>query len=754
MADIHKRMSIADEPDTEPDDVLLSDHAPSAIEAAHDHAPPAPSHTYRPDIDGLRTLAVVPVLVFHANPKLFPGGFIGVDIFFVISGFLISGILFKEHKRGKFTYASFYERRVRRIFPTLIIVLGATLWLGYLYLMAPKLKLMAATMFAGTLFAANLQVLSLEKAYFDLGANPVLHLWSLGVEEQFYILWPCFCAIIMKLSYKRAIILQVAFMAFSFAINIAFLGFRDNKVSFYMPLCRFWQMSMGGLLSYITSQAAPAFEPLAASGKTPPSSGGWTSAAGLGLILLGFASINEHRAFPGFWALLPTLGATLLIAAGPHAPLNRYILSNAVVVYIGKISYCLYLWHWPILVISGDRYPASAPRPFFAEPWVILLISVALSIATYEDVELRLRRRKSKWITPLLALGVAGLAALSAAVYTNPANFSMIELSLRNVAPPIVHSVGATNATSGNVQASLKQAQAAIYDGNWQKDLSECPKDSPYLMEAVRPDDFQSRDNYFLPGGVFLVNPGHEKDNGLLIVLGDSHSDMTKPRLAQLYENAKAAKNDSTFPTIAINSWSGRPLMPCRAEYYANLAMIKSVKPQAILLVQHYYQYVHPTGPDSLPYEAPPQCCYEDNRQCPEQSIHDVNAMWSMMEKDLKELTDMGIKVFVVDQSPEYEEMNPSTWISGDTVTMPKPMFKSEFNREYKWLLDPLHAMVKNAGATLIDYADNYSLGDEIMITDAQGYPVMCYGLHLNTHFARNYLTVIDQVVDAARLQK
>ncbi|EQC27228.1 hypothetical protein SDRG_14945 [Saprolegnia diclina VS20] len=754
MADVHKRVSNADELDKEQDDdVLLSDHTPADVEAAHDHAPPAPSHSYRPDIDGLRTLAVLPVLVFHAYPKLFPGGFIGVDIFFVISGFLISGILFKEHKRGKFTYASFYERRVRRIFPTLIIVLSATLWLGYLYLMAPKLKLMAATMFAGTVFAANLQVLSLEKAYFDLGANPVLHLWSLGVEEQFYILWPFFCAIIMKLSYKRAIILQVAFMVLSFGINIAFLGYRDNKVSFYMPLCRFWQMSMGGLLAYVTSQAAPAFEPLAASGTTPSSSGGWTSAAGLSLILLGFASINEHRAFPGFWALLPTLGATLLIAAGPRAPFNRYILSNAVVVYIGKISYCLYLWHWPILVISGDRYPATAPRPFFAEPWVLLLISVALSIATYEDVELRLRRRKAKWITPVLALGVALLALVSAAVYTYPANFSLIELGLRNVAPPIVES--GANLTSGNVPASLKQAQTAIYDGAWQGGLGDkCPSDSPYVFNAIRPEHAEKYGPYYLPGDVYLINPGHEKDNGLLIVLGDSHADMTKPRLVQLFEDAKAAKNESTFPTIAINSWSARPIMPCRAEYYANLAMVKAMKPQVLLLVQHYYQYVHPTGDFNTPYEAPPKCCNDGTKPCPEQTMRDVNAMWSIMEKDLKELTDMGIKVFVVDQSPEYEEMNPSAWISGDKVTMPKPMYKSEFNREYKWLLDPLHAMVKNAGATLIDYADNYSLGDEIMITDDHGYPVMCYGTHLNAHTARSYLTVVDQVVDAARLQK
>ncbi|OQS04762.1 hypothetical protein THRCLA_03020, partial [Thraustotheca clavata] len=169
-----------DEPTTtkaNDDDQLLQD-----IKCDTQHVVPQQNSSYRPDVDGLRTLAVLPVVIFHAYPNAFPGGFIGVDIFFVISGYLISGILFKEFHKGTFTYTGFYTRRVRRIFPTLILVLSSTLWMGYLYLMAAKLKALAATMLAGTLFCANLQVLSLEHAYFDIDikTNPLLHLWSLG----------------------------------------------------------------------------------------------------------------------------------------------------------------------------------------------------------------------------------------------------------------------------------------------------------------------------------------------------------------------------------------------------------------------------------------------------------------------------------------------------------------------------------------------------------------------------------------------
>ncbi|KDO17930.1 hypothetical protein SPRG_16647 [Saprolegnia parasitica CBS 223.65] len=353
----------------------------------------SPPCGYRPDIDGLRALAIVSVLVFQAYPSLLPGGFIGIDIFFVISGFLVSNVLIKQHEECNFTYASFYERRVRRIAPTLII--GALL------------KHTAAT-----LLTTNVQVLSLERAYFKYGSNPVLHLWSLGVGGLYYIFWPFFYVFVMKQPYKRAVQLQIAFFALSFVINvIASVGNHDNKTVLYLPLGRFWQLSMGGLLSYVmTAQATASLPPLTDSSRF----GGRMSAAGLCLVVTGFSFIDAQSALPGVWALLPTVGATLLIAAGPQAPFNHYVLSNDVLVSIGKISYGVYLWYWPLLIISNRQYPPTLSRPFTMEPWCMLQVSVALSIITYELVEQPLRWGKPKWITPALVLCVLELVALAA----------------------------------------------------------------------------------------------------------------------------------------------------------------------------------------------------------------------------------------------------------------------------------------------------------------------------------------------------
>ncbi|KAF0775334.1 hypothetical protein AaE_000966, partial [Aphanomyces astaci] len=216
--------------------------------------PPKPPITYRADIDGLRTVAIVPVLLFHAYPERFSSGFVGVDVFFVISGYLISSILFKEMANGKFTYANFYARRVRRIFPTMLVVLTTTLWLGCLYLLADKLKALAATMLAGTLFGANLQLVSLERGYWDadIKENPLLHLWSLGVEEQFYFVWPCVVAYVVKQPAARALGVQLFLLVLSFIVNVALVDVDgSNKYAFYVPMARFWQMGVGSFLAYL-----------------------------------------------------------------------------------------------------------------------------------------------------------------------------------------------------------------------------------------------------------------------------------------------------------------------------------------------------------------------------------------------------------------------------------------------------------------------------------------------------------------------
>ncbi|KAG9416215.1 hypothetical protein AC1031_000610 [Aphanomyces cochlioides] len=189
-------------------------------------APPAEhAVTYRPDIDGIRALAIVPVVIFHAYTWHLRGGLIGVDIFFVISGYLISGILFKEFAKQKFTYANFYSRRIRRIFPALILVLAFTLIMGYLWADKMQMKALAETMYAGGLFGANIELLLVElgEDRMSIFLNPLLHLWSLGVEEQFYIFWPLFASLVVRMPPRFAIMSQVIVIAVSFWFNMYFL---------------------------------------------------------------------------------------------------------------------------------------------------------------------------------------------------------------------------------------------------------------------------------------------------------------------------------------------------------------------------------------------------------------------------------------------------------------------------------------------------------------------------------------------------
>jgi len=297
-------------------------------------------NAYRPDVDGLRAIAVLSVLAFHAFPRAAPGGFAGVDVFFVISGFLISGILFEALRAGHFSFIDFYRRRVRRIFPALILVLAASLGLGWMLLLPDEYRLLGKHALAGAGFLSNI-ALWREAGYFAPAAEvtPLLHLWSLGVEEQYYLVWPLLLAFFA--GRPRALPwMIVGLAAVSFALNV-WLTPRAPSAAFYLPLTRFWELMAGSALAYHVHYGSPGRRMADAK-----------AAAGLALVAAGIALLSAGRAFPGWWALAPVVGSSLLIAAGPAAWINRRLLSNPVMVYIGLISYPLYLWHWPLLVYA------------------------------------------------------------------------------------------------------------------------------------------------------------------------------------------------------------------------------------------------------------------------------------------------------------------------------------------------------------------------------------------------------------------
>jgi len=348
---------------------------------------------YRSDIDGLRAFAVSSVLIFHAFPSLIPGGFVGVDVFFVISGFLISGIIFRELEAGEFSFANFYARRVKRIFPALITMLAASYAFGWFFLFSDDFRRLGSHIFRASLFLSNF-ILWREAGYFDNAAEtkPLLHLWSLGIEEQFYIVWPL---ILWAFWRFRAIRLSlITSLTLSSLVWNIYQSQQDLTHDFYSPLTRFWELFVGAWLAFHLSRRTQS-HPLA----------NHISAAAVLVLLMAVFVIDSKKAFPGGWALMPVLGAVLLIYAGPQAWFNRVVFSNRVVVWVGMISYPLYLWHWPALAFARIVEGAT---PSVAIRGGAVLLSIALAWATFLWIEKPLRFSwKSRLRTPLLVLGMA-----------------------------------------------------------------------------------------------------------------------------------------------------------------------------------------------------------------------------------------------------------------------------------------------------------------------------------------------------------
>lgn len=357
---------------------------------------------YRPDIDGLRAVAVLAVVAYHAFPAWVRGGFVGVDVFFVISGYLITGIIAAGLRGGRFSFTEFYARRVRRIFPALALVLTASLAAGWFLLFADDYVALGRHVAGGAGFVANLTLWG-EAGYFDAAADtkPLLHLWSLGIEEQFYLVWP----LLLFLAWRQPVSLFAVtglILALSFALNVRSVRL-DVVAAFYSPVTRFWELLVGGALACAADARL----------RRAWREGG--AALGLGLIAIAVTMLDAGRLFPGLWALLPTLGAALVIAAGPDTWVNRAVLSNRGMVGVGLISYPLYLWHWPLLsfarIAAGETPPAAARL-------ALVLASIGLAWATFEIVEkpIRYGHRRDRFV-PVLGTAMAVVLASGLVLY-------------------------------------------------------------------------------------------------------------------------------------------------------------------------------------------------------------------------------------------------------------------------------------------------------------------------------------------------
>jgi peptidoglycan/LPS O-acetylase OafA/YrhL len=359
---------------------------------------------YRPEIDGLRAIAVLAVVGFHAFPDWIKSGFVGVDIFFVISAYLITTLLLLNLKRGQFSYVGFYIRRINRLFPALLLVLAGSLAAGWLLMAAFEYKLFGKQVAAAAVYLSNF-LLWHEAGYFDIDSElkPLLHLWSLAVEEQFYLLWPPVLVFAWKRKWNLVRLIGVIALL-SFAIDLFELD-RDAVGTFFSPATRFWELAAGGLLAALEERST---------GLLPDRK---DLLAGLGFVLLGagFVLIDDKAPFPGWLGWLPCGGAVFVIAAGPTAWLNRRILALRPLVWIGLVSYPLYLWHWPLLSFA---HIVDTSVPSLVTRVALCALAFPLAWATYAFVEkpVRFGPGGGGKALALLALLLA-VGALGAGVY-------------------------------------------------------------------------------------------------------------------------------------------------------------------------------------------------------------------------------------------------------------------------------------------------------------------------------------------------
>lgn len=499
---------------------MNSSVAKSVLKTSQKRADHLSHPKYRADIDGLRAVAILPVVLYHAFPQVLTGGFIGVDIFFVISGFLISSIIFENLDKDRFSFSEFYVRRVKRIFPALLLVLAACYSFGWFALLADEYRQLGKHIAAGAGFVSNLLLIG-EADYFDPAGEtkPLLHLWSLGIEEQYYIVWPLFVWLLWK---KRLALIPtiIVFALASFAINI-FEVHRDIAVAFYSPQTRFWELLCGSLLAWFFFSTKNTGERI------------WSNTASISgaiLIACGLWFINPEMRFPGAWAALPVFGTSLLIYAGPKAVVNRYVLSNPLMKWFGWISFPLYLWHWPLLAFARMLYGAT---PSMGVRIGLMIASVVLAWITYQFVEQPIRFGKRK--VPAATLVVPTVVIALVGYWASVSSFMP---------------AGARKAYESSIQIGWQLPVGTDEQSKWCNDMFP---ERAHLGATLRNDNFCILEKKNVPPNVLLIGdsgnlslfPGLENTPGAnLLVLSASAA-------APFYDTRSTEIDD----TIRLNNY-------------------------------------------------------------------------------------------------------------------------------------------------------------------------------------------------------
>jgi peptidoglycan/LPS O-acetylase OafA/YrhL len=654
--------------------------------------------SYRADIDGLRAIAVVMVVAYHAFPSWLKGGFIGVDIFFVISGYLISSIIITDINKSEFSFAEFYKRRIRRIFPALLLVLLVSIAFGWYVLLSDEYAQLGKHVLSGLLFISNLTLWS-EAGYFDNAAEskPLLHLWSLGIEEQFYLLWPVLLWFLFVKN--RLSTVAIVFMILgSFILNISIISSAPTA-AFYAPFSRFWELLSGALLASINSSKSVDL------GMIQRRFGNLISVAGVMLVLIAVALTDETRTFPGWWAILPVAGAVCLISAGPHAWVNITALSNPVFVWIGTISYPLYLWHWPILsylaIVSGEL-------PSREMKIAAVLLSVILAWLTFVLVERPFRfgslKKNSTRTLIISAVLVSGFAlAVSGGL-----------LAPRNDGP------------------ELQKLIAAANDRNFPEGFSE---------ERIGRSFFH------------VLKTGNPE---ITLFIGDSHIQHYGPRLREI-----AKVHGESMRSVYLATWGGCPPIP---NVYAphNEPDCSSMRSEAIKFAAdprvktiviggcwncyfiHQALSANVAGEGSYHYDMNGEKVrFRDDKGS--------SLAQDELERFLGELVQTGKQIFFLLDNPHDVRLDPKTYLEGGRISREMilkevPSSVSSLEAESR-----LHATLiqraSRSGARLIDPRAEVCNLKTCSLFDSQNNHIFQDRNHFTANYVKHAASFIDQTV-------
>jgi peptidoglycan/LPS O-acetylase OafA/YrhL len=656
-----------------------------------------PGTDYRPDIDGLRAIAVLIVIGFHAEIGLLRGGFTGVDVFFVISGYLISGIVFRSLRKGTFSFREFYVRRINRIVPSLAVVLAASLVAGWVISMPTEYRLLGKHTFGGSAFASNI-ILWREAGYFDSPHKPFLHLWSLAVEEQFYLIWPPLALVAWRRKWNLLLTIGVVVSA-SFAVSVWMLHRSLTVEAFYFPGTRLWQIGAGALLSQVEGRVSSQ-RGVGGYGFTQ-----WRQAGGLaGIVLLAatLALVDHETPWPGFLALLPVAGTLLLIGTGPDTWVGRKLLANRLLVGIGLISYPLYLWHWPLIVFA--RLVNEGPLGPVAMT-VIVALSALLAWLTYRFVEVPIRfgarkaRSAALLLPALVTIGCVGL---------------------------VVH--------SGLIRPRLFAAASAL-------DEAMNDREGPRVPEGLDRDGRPSIAS--IPGA---------PDSSVLLT-GDSHMAQYWPRFLHL-----ARTSSSRLPTVLLLRYGSCVPMP-GVERRGNESALKSARVECARFHRGAMEVANDPRVKSVVFGASwpsylkNQVTYLEGEKLPlTVDGPETDRAFALLAQEFRRLSDSGKRVYVVLDNPVDSAFDPASMLRSrlpgfrakDPLTS---VPRSRVVERSRAVNARLIRAARIGGATVIDPVDFLCGPTACPTVSNQGKPIYRDNNHMRASFVRERATYIDSVL-------